>query len=81
MKFHETIFDDYITEHNRIDFHPELTESFHNKLSKNKQNLGNLILYGPSGTGKYTQALKIIKNYSPSELKYEKKLYLNKFIE
>jgi len=77
MKFHETTFDDYITEHNRIDFHPELTENFHSKLSKNKQDLGNLILYGPSGTGKYTQALKIIKNYSPSELKYEKKLYLN----
>jgi len=77
MKFHETSFDDYIIEHNKIDFHPELTKNIHNKLSENKQNLGNLILYGPSGTGKYTQALKIIKKYSPSELKYEKKLYLN----
>jgi hypothetical protein len=77
MKFHETSFDDYITEHNNIDFHPEITENFHNKLVTDKQNMGNLILYGPSGTGKYTQALKIIKKYSPSELKYDKKLYLN----
>jgi hypothetical protein len=33
----------------------------------------NLILYGPNGIGKYTQALKILKSYSPSKLKYERK--------
>jgi DNA polymerase III delta prime subunit len=77
MKFYETTFDDYLTEHNRIDFHPELTENFHRKLPETKENMGHLIFYGPSGTGKYTQALKTIKKYSPSELKYEKKLFLN----
>jgi len=77
MKFHETSFDDYLNEHKNIDFHPELTSSFHSKIAKDKYNMGNLILYGPSGTGKYTQALKTIKTYSPSELKYEKKIFLN----
>lgn len=77
MKFHETSFDDYLTVQKNIDFHPELKESLHNKIAKNKYNMGNFILYGPPGTGKYTQALKIINNYSPSELKYEKKIFLN----
>jgi len=77
MKFHETSFDDYLNEHKNVDFHPELTDSFHNKIVKNKEEIGNFILYGPSGSGKYTQALKIIKRYSPSELKYEKKMMLN----
>jgi hypothetical protein len=30
------------------------------------------MLYGPGGTGKYSQALHIIEKYSPSKLKYEK---------
>jgi len=77
MKFYETTFDDYLIEHNRIDFHPELTEKFHSKLPEKKENMGHLIFSGPSGTGKYTQALKTIKKYSPSELKYEKKMFLN----
>ena len=77
MKFHETSFDDYLNEANNIDFHPELTTTIHTKIAKHNSQMGNLILYGPSGTGKYTQALKIVKNYSPSELKYEKKIFLN----
>jgi hypothetical protein len=36
-----------------------------------------LILYGPSGVGKYTQMLQVVKHYSPSQLKHEKKLLIN----
>jgi len=36
-----------------------------------------LILYGPSGVGKYTQMLQVVKRYSPSQLKHEKKLLIN----
>jgi len=43
---------------------------FTNKLSE----LGNLIFYGPSGVGKYTQMLRSIQKYSPTALKYEKKI-------
>jgi hypothetical protein len=51
---------------NNYDLHPNL-------FSKN-QPIKNTIFYGPSGVGKYTQVLKKIKTYSPSELKYEKKM-------
>ena len=37
----------------------------------------SLILYGPSGVGKYTQMLHIVNKYSTSQLKHEKKLLIN----
>ena len=40
-----------------------------------KQN--NLIFYGPSGIGKYTQALNFIKQFSKTNLKYERKINFN----
>ena len=33
-----------------------------------------MIFYGPSGTGKYSQVLTCISKYSPTHLKYEKRL-------
>ena len=44
------------------------------KLSNDINLMPNFILYGPPGTGKYTESLKIIEKYSPSYLKYERKL-------
>lgn len=76
MKYHETTFDDYISSNFKINFHNEL-ENIIKKIPENKNNVGNIIIYGPSGVGKYTQALRIIKKYSPSDLKYEKKMFLN----
>jgi len=34
-------------------------------------------MYGPSGVGKYTQALMLIRKFSPSKLKYEKRIIIN----
>jgi len=48
-----------------------------NKLDICLNNIPNIILYGPSACGKYTEALKIIKKYSKSNLRYEKKLVIN----
>jgi hypothetical protein len=73
MKFYETHFEEYISENNRIDLHSKLNKIY-NKFPKNINELKNLIFYGPNGTGKYTQMLKLIKRYSPTELKYEKKI-------
>jgi len=73
MKFLETHFDEYIVANNKTNLHPKLDKvfaKFPNELSE----LGNLIFYGPSGVGKYTQVLRSIKKYSPTELKYEKKI-------
>ena len=71
MKFYETHFDDY------------LKSAINNSLHKNEvilcndiNKLDNLIIYGAPGIGKYTHALSIISNYSPSKLKYEKKIIL-----
>jgi hypothetical protein len=73
MKFYETHFEEYTTENARVNLHPKLNalyEIFPNNINE----LKNLIFYGPNGTGKYTQMLKSIKKYSPTELKYEKKI-------
>jgi len=48
-----------------------------NRLPDSLENLPNLIIYGPSGTGKYTNSLNIIKKYSKSELKYAKKILIS----
>ena len=48
-----------------------------NNLPNDLENIPNFILYGPCSTGKYSEALKIIEKYSPSYLKYEKKMIIN----
>jgi len=75
MKFYETHFEEYINENNRGSLHPKLNKIYAN-FPKTLHELKNLIFYGPNGTGKYTQMLKSIKKYSPTELKYEKKISL-----
>jgi hypothetical protein len=73
MKFYETHFEEYTTENARVSLHPKLNKLYE-KFPNNINELKNLIFYGPNGTGKYTQMLKSIKKYSPTELKYEKKI-------
>jgi hypothetical protein len=75
MKFYETHFEEYINEHNRENLHPKLNKIYE-KFPKNIHDLKNLIFFGPNGTGKYTQMLKSIQKYSPTDLKYEKKISL-----
>ena len=75
MKFLESHFEEYTNEVSKLNLHPKLKkcyERFPDTLDK----LGNLIFYGPSGVGKYSQMLYSIKKYSQSDLKYEKKLSL-----
>jgi len=73
MKFLETHFEDYIISSQTKNLHPKLEQIF-KKFPNNIHLLKNIIFYGPSGVGKYTQMLKSIKKYSLSELKYEKKI-------
>jgi hypothetical protein len=75
MRFQETTFDEYLTKESEMSLHPKLKpqlESFPSDIS----DLRSVIVYGPPGVGKYTQALKIIAKYSSTNLKYEKKLAL-----
>jgi len=73
MKFYETHFEEYINEESRISLHPKL-DKIYKCFPSQLCEMPNIIFYGPSGTGKYTQMLKAIKKYSPTELKYEKKI-------
>ena len=73
MKFYETHFENYLAAHTENSLHPTLSKVY-SKFPPKLANLKNLIFYGPKGVGKYTQMLAAIKKYSPSELKYEKKL-------
>jgi len=75
MKFYETHFEEYINENNRQNLHQKL-DKIYEKFPSTIQELKNLIFFGPNGTGKYTQMLKSIKKYSPTDLKYEKKISL-----
>jgi len=73
MKFYETHFEEYIAESNRVNLHPKL-DKIYAKFPATLHELKNVIFYGPRGVGKYTQMLQCIKRYSPSELKYERKI-------
>jgi len=57
-------FEDYVQSKHKQKF----------QLPSDIHDMTNLIFYGPSGTGKYTQMLKSIQPLSPSKLKYEKRL-------
>jgi hypothetical protein len=74
MKFYESHFEEYIVSNQKINLHPKLENVFLKNFPDSIQHLKNVIFYGPSGVGKYTQVLRSIKKYSPSDLKYEKKL-------
>jgi hypothetical protein len=73
MKFYETHFDEYI----KSGIHNPLYIKKTTILDQDINKLDNLIIYGAPGIGKYTQSLLIIKDYSPSQLKYEKKLVIS----
>lgn len=76
MKYYETLYEDYLHSNEVYNIHPELNDII-NKLPKHVEKLPNLLIHGPSGSGKYTQVLNILKKYSPSELKYDKKITIN----
>jgi hypothetical protein len=73
MKFYETHYEDYLQSLQHFNLHPELTTHF-SKFPQQLSRLTNLIFYGPSGVGKYTQMLNAIHQYSPSGLSYDKKI-------
>ena len=74
MKFLETHFEEYIRSVDKINLHASLEKKHPTYFPGNIQDLRHLILYGPPGVGKYTQALYNIRKYSPTELKYERKM-------
>ena len=76
MKFLQSRFEEYIAANEKYNLHSELDGIYNYKIHNLKQKR-NLIFYGPTGTGKYTQVLKYIKPFSDSNLKYERKMKFN----
>lgn len=73
MKFLETHYEDYIQSKDACNLHPKMNKIF-SKFPANISRLKNVLFYGPSGVGKYTQMLGAIRKYSSTDLKYEKKI-------
>jgi hypothetical protein len=73
MKFHESHFEEYTNALNHFNLHPKL-EKYFSSFPSTLDKLKNIIYYGPSGVGKYSQMLYSIRKYSLTDLKYEKKL-------
>jgi hypothetical protein len=73
MKYYETHYEEYVSSVNKMNLHPEILPII-KTLPIEIDKLTNIIFYGASGVGKYSQSLYLMKKYSPSDLKYEKKI-------
>ena len=58
MKFYDTHYEEYLESAKKNNYHPKFASVISN-LPKDCKNLRNIILYGPTGIGKYTQSLII----------------------
>ena len=76
MKYYETLYEEYINSCELYNIHPELKEEIL-KFPTNIVNMPNILVHGACGIGKYTQVLNIIKKYSPTELKYDKRITIS----
>jgi adenylate kinase family enzyme len=74
IKFYETHYDDYIVSNEKVSLQPKIMNIINNILPNDFNDFKNIIFYGLSGSGKYTCALSLVKKYSLSNLKYEKKI-------
>jgi hypothetical protein len=70
MKFYESHFDEYVQSVQAFNFHEELVSTY-SRFPENVVDFENLIIYGPCGSGKYSQMLFILHSYG---FKYEKKI-------
>ena len=71
MKFLESSFVDYIDNVKISNLHEK--EKILQTLTDDFDKFNNLILYGPSGIGKYSQMLNIVKKFSNTNMKHEKR--------
>ena len=73
MKFFETHYIDYVAKVKEYSLHPVIKKTFMS-FSPDIESLPSMIMHGPPGVGKYSHALFLISRYSPSHLKYEKRI-------
>jgi hypothetical protein len=75
MKFYETHYEEYLNAVEKYNYHHDKVRLY-NQFPFHIKDVPNLIFYGPTGVGKYSQVLTFLRRYSPSLLKYEKKMEL-----
>lgn len=73
MKYYETTFEDYINAKKSCNIHDEIEKI---GFPESDMEMKNMIFYGPSGVGKYSEVLYMLSKYSQSVLKYEKKVII-----
>lgn len=69
-------FENYLTKLEKVNLHPKIKKII-DTFPTNIANFKNIIVYGPENSGKYSQTLSIINKYSPTNLKYEKRVCVN----
>lgn len=69
-------FEHYLNKIEKTNLHPKIKKLI-KTFPSNIENFKNIIVYGPENSGKYSQSLNIISRYSPTKLKYEKKVTIN----
>ena len=58
-------------------FHPYIMEEHKDIYSTVLKDQKHIIFYGGEGLGKYYQSIEFIRQYSPSKLKYNKKMLID----
>ena len=72
MKFYETHFEDYCKSWDKL--HENDMEKSIKTIEFPAKTPQDIIVYGSSGVGKYTHVLSMLRPYSPSGLKHDKKI-------
>jgi len=75
MKYHETHFQDYLKQKSKYNIHDMNNSNLCSGTHPETSNfINHTIIYGPCGSGKYSESLQIIQKYSKTQLKIEKKM-------
>jgi DNA polymerase III delta prime subunit len=75
MKYYETTLNEYVENVEKYNIHNN--HELLNRLNKEKDDIKNMIFYGPSGVGKYSQMLYLLTNRI-GRFKSQQKLYVQK---
>ena len=74
-------YNEIINENNNYTFNKDLLQIINSIMPSTHDlqttHFTNYIFYGPACSYKYKNALKLLQHFSPSNLKYEKKLHIN----
>lgn len=69
-------YNEIINENTNYNFNKDLLQII-GAIHTNNDHFINYIFYGPACSYKYKNALKLLQHFSPTNLKYEKKLHIN----